>query len=394
MLPVAVALAALAGWWWGRGEDRLAGRAANRPAPPPVWSAAAVVRLTTYAEPTTGGEQMQIAFGSGFFVAPDGLLLTAMHVLDGAATVRAAGADGLAAWIVQSVVAWDAGTDLALLRVQGNPSPPGLPLGPAADLHTGVELLALGYPVDGTEALARRPARLAGRRLVDGSGAWLRLAADLPPGMSGGPLVEPQTGQVVGIVALADQQDGNGGFAAPSEAAVALRQAIGQQPELSLEAWQRRQRQRQAWQAFAADHRLDRAKAQLAAGNAAAARLGLLALLAADGADNPLIMQWAAKASERMGRLEEAEQLLAQAAALADEAAAWLEVASLGRRHQRLTVDQQCLALHRAVVANPGHALAWQTLGLTLAEAGRHPAAAAALAQAAALRADLSSPPE
>jgi S1-C subfamily serine protease len=142
--------------------------------------------------------------GTGFFVAADGSLLTAAHVVSDCARIRIA-----SRWVqpttVQTVAA-DSAQDIALLRAP-HVTPPavlavGRPAGP------GGRLFVLGYPASGgplvpTETWAVMenlefqpgPAELTDPRRV----IWANAPA-VGHGFSGGPMLDPRNGEVVGIV--------------------------------------------------------------------------------------------------------------------------------------------------------------------------------------------------
>jgi S1-C subfamily serine protease len=142
--------------------------------------------------------------GTGFFVASDGSLLTAAHVVADCARIRIA-----SRWVppttVQPVAA-DNAQDIALLRAPHTTPPAVLPVGrPAAP---GGRLFVLGYPASGgplvpTETWAvlentefqPGPAELTDPRRV----IWANAPA-VGHGFSGGPMLDPRNGAVVGIV--------------------------------------------------------------------------------------------------------------------------------------------------------------------------------------------------
>jgi len=140
--------------------------------------------------------------GTGFFVADDGSLLTAAHVVTGC------GHTAIISQFVQptavDIIATDANQDLALLRAP-HLRPPGiLPLGrPVSHL-----LVVLGYPASaGPVTPAETWATLENDKLPGAAGTladpremvWVEAAA-VTHGFSGGPIFDPGNGSVVGIV--------------------------------------------------------------------------------------------------------------------------------------------------------------------------------------------------
>lgn len=159
------------------------------------------------------------AVGAGFAVAP-GLLLTAAHVVEGAAHLDVQLRDGR---LVRGEVVERAagGLDLALVRVPV--APPVLALAPAAGLRPGHVVATVGHPDGNRFTLATG---LVAQEAGDGSDPSLvRLQLPLRQGASGGPVVD-RAGRVVGVVALGAA--GTVAFAVRIEAArAALRGLAG-----------------------------------------------------------------------------------------------------------------------------------------------------------------------
>ena len=163
-----------------------------------VQAAAALVRpaLVYVGVTTTDGQQQ---FGSGEVIDPNGLIMTAAHVVAGAAQIGVALPDGRT--VQAQVVGTDALVDVAVLRVpvQGLPA---VARGSAADLHQFDLIGALGY----TDYYPTPPALRAGQVLdlqpeLFGSTPVTRLVDDLAtlPGDSGGAVFNLQ-GRLVGLI--------------------------------------------------------------------------------------------------------------------------------------------------------------------------------------------------
>ena len=184
-------------------------------------------------------EDLSFDYGSGVVIGPKGEILTAFHVVQGAArlTVRSRGQAAFAA----EVIAADPRIDLVVIApvdLPGAPPPALRPiaLGDASALRKGSFLIALGNPYnaarDGSASaslgilsnLARKlePAGYDGnqrpipRQL--GQLAWLlQLDAKLNLGMSGGAVIN-RNGELVGLTtagANVEGYDGRAGYAIP-----------------------------------------------------------------------------------------------------------------------------------------------------------------------------------
>ena len=166
--------------------------------------------------------------GTGFVVGDGNLLVTNAHVLP-----PEPGGDSKSALVVQFTT--DAGTletrpavvtkldtthDLALLRMEGHPLPP-FRIADSKDIHEGLSVAFIGFPIGGVlgfrpvthrgiissiTAVALPPANSQQlnektlRRLREGSFDIYQLDATAYPGNSGGPVLDAESGAVVGVI--------------------------------------------------------------------------------------------------------------------------------------------------------------------------------------------------
>lgn len=141
------------------------------------------------------------AIGSGFVVSADGLAVTNHHVIAGAKSAKATFSDATV-FDVEGVLAFDAGRDVAIVKIKADRKLPVLPLAKQLP-RKGEEVLAFGSPAGlsftATEGIvsAIRSAVEMKQLGHDGTGTWLQSSAPISPGSSGGPLVNLK-GEVVG----------------------------------------------------------------------------------------------------------------------------------------------------------------------------------------------------
>jgi len=159
----------------------------------------AVIHAVEAAGPAVVNVQRERGGGSGVIFTPDGLVLTNHHVVDGAARVNVILPDGRS--MRGDVIGHDAGTDLAVLRVDGS-SLPWARFGDSRRVRVGQVAIAIGNPYGFQHSVTSGVISALGRSLRSRSGRLIddviQTDASLNPGNSGGPLVTT-VGEVVGI---------------------------------------------------------------------------------------------------------------------------------------------------------------------------------------------------
>jgi serine protease Do len=168
----------------------------------------------------------ETGIGSGFVIAPTGVILTNRHVVKGAKkiTVRFSDKRELAA----RVVGVDRLTDVAVLQVEAKDLPTAT-LGDSSRLEVGQWVLAIGAPL-GLELTATQGIISALGRALPNDSYVPFIQTDVPinPGNSGGPLFDLE-GRVVGINSqIASSSGGYMGlsFAIPINTAVTVAKQI------------------------------------------------------------------------------------------------------------------------------------------------------------------------
>lgn len=184
-----------------------------------------IVAIGTYESTRTPAFQFR---GTGFVVGDGMLIVTNAHVLPGALDgsrlellgVLTKGIDDKARFREAKPAAIDPGSDLAVLRISGDPLP-ALRLGDSDKVKEGQAILFTGFPIGA--ALGPYPATHRGmvsaitpiaipqarsadlnpnviRRLSTGSFPVFQLDATAYPGNSGSPIYDPESAEVLGIV--------------------------------------------------------------------------------------------------------------------------------------------------------------------------------------------------
>ena len=84
------------------------------------------------------------ALGTGFFISPDGLVVTNRHVIEGANSITAVNNNG-AMFLFERVVAQPVGVDLAVLKFRAT-DVPFLTLGKSTTAVEGQKVIVIGNP--------------------------------------------------------------------------------------------------------------------------------------------------------------------------------------------------------------------------------------------------------
>jgi S1-C subfamily serine protease len=142
------------------------------------------------------------AIGSGVVVDDQGDIMTALHVVDGASSIRVTFIDGSTAVAVVSQRHPE--LDLAVLQAAALPTAAQpATLGNPGAIRVGSEVFAVGSPFGLADSMSAGVVSALNRSFTAPSGQKLtglfQIDAAVNPGNSGGPLVN-RDGQVVGIV--------------------------------------------------------------------------------------------------------------------------------------------------------------------------------------------------
>ncbi|MGB7768117.1 MAG: DegQ family serine endoprotease [Verrucomicrobiia bacterium] len=161
------------------------------------------------------------SLGSGVIVSPDGYILTANHVVDGADKIRVA-IPGDKKEYTARVVGTDPPTDVAVLKIDAHDLP-AVTLGDSDQLEVGDIVLAIGDPFQVGQTVTMGIVSGLGRQelpfgQVNKYQDFIQTDAAINPGNSGGALVDTE-GRLVGINTAIIPNDNGGnqgiGFAVP-----------------------------------------------------------------------------------------------------------------------------------------------------------------------------------
>lgn len=136
------------------------------------------------------------SLGSGFFISPDGYVLTNAHVVEGAEEIIVRTSDRRE--FVAKLVGSDKRSDIALLKVDAN-NLPTVRIGSSKDLEVGEWVLAIGSPFGFESSATAGIVSAKGRSLPSENYVpFIQTDVAINPGNSGGPLFNLK-GEVVGV---------------------------------------------------------------------------------------------------------------------------------------------------------------------------------------------------
>jgi Do/DeqQ family serine protease len=172
-----------------------------------------------FGVPGTQPEQMQRSLGSGVMVDPSGLVVTNVHVIEGADQVKVSLADKRE--FEAEIVLKDSRSDLAVLRLKDvHEKFPTLDFANSDELMVGDVVLAIGNPFGVGQTVTHGIISALARTQVGITDYQFFIQTDAPinPGNSGGALVD-MTGKLAGINTAIFSRSGGSqgiGFAIPA----------------------------------------------------------------------------------------------------------------------------------------------------------------------------------
>jgi len=159
------------------------------------------IEASLQAKPVAPNQRSQSAgvvgcSGSGVVISPDGLILTANHVVNGADQIIVQTPSGK---FPAKVVHVDASNDLALIKCAGDFK--ASPIAPSKDVQLGQSVFTIGFPnidLQGYSPKLTKGEISSMNGVQDDPREW-QISAPVQPGNSGGPLFDDK-GNVIGIV--------------------------------------------------------------------------------------------------------------------------------------------------------------------------------------------------
>lgn len=175
-----------------------------------------------FGDPSGRQRQIQteprVGFGSGVIISKDGYIVTNNHVIEGADEISVKLNDNRE--FKGRVIGADPGTDLALVKIEGDDFPT-LPVGDSDALKVGEWVLAVGNPFNLTSTVTAGIVSAKARTLGVYNGgveSFIQTDAAINKGNSGGALVNAK-GELVGINSVLSSPTGayaGYGFAIPT----------------------------------------------------------------------------------------------------------------------------------------------------------------------------------
>jgi len=180
-----------------------------------------------FGDQLDGDTQHSSSLGSGVIIGPEGYILTNHHVIEAAAEIELALADGRKA--PARIVGTDPETDLAVLKVNLTDLP-AVTFGNPGKLAVGDMVLAIGNPFGVGQTVTMGIVSALGRSHLGISTFenFIQTDAAINPGNSGGALVD-SAGNLVGINSAIYSRSGGSlgiGFAIPADLAKQIMEQI------------------------------------------------------------------------------------------------------------------------------------------------------------------------
>ena len=148
----------------------------------------ACVELQTYDK-----SDIRLYLGSGFLISSDGIVVTAAHVIKGAANIEVKLYGG-SSYFVEKVIACDFDKDIAVIKIAAD----GLPFLELSyeDIREGMDVYAIGSPSGRTGEMTK--GEITRYSFVYDRQGFIVSTAHIESGSSGGPLLDAR-GRVIGI---------------------------------------------------------------------------------------------------------------------------------------------------------------------------------------------------
>lgn len=190
-----------------------------------------VASITTRSSQSGGASilgEPQKGIGSGFVIHPDGLIVTASHVIEDAdeITVTLVTDQGFTEEYNAELLGTDPTTDIALLRIRPTRKLPVLPLGTATNVNIADWVVVIGNPFGLSHSVTVGVVSYIGRTDVMPSGRngqfdYIQTDASINPGNSGGPVLNLR-GEVIAIANAVNVSGQGIAFAVPVDVAKAV----------------------------------------------------------------------------------------------------------------------------------------------------------------------------
>jgi serine protease Do len=159
--------------------------------------------------------------GAGVVIDPRGYILTNQHVVQDVKRIDVTMNDGTKH--VGRLIARDADTDLAVIKIDANQELPCIPCGTSSDLMRGERVVAIGNPFGYHDSVSEGIISALHRNIpVNGVQDYpdlIQTDASINPGNSGGPLLNAD-GEMIGINAAVRIGAQGIGFAIPIDRAI------------------------------------------------------------------------------------------------------------------------------------------------------------------------------